>query len=428
LEIVIEGIQKIEGNISVPGDKSISHRALILGGIAQGETLVHHFLHGRDCMNTMACMSALGVKIEEINSSFLRIKGVGLSGLKKPSGILDVGNSGTTIRLLTGLLSAQNFNTMIIGDDSIAKRPMKRVIQPLSLMGAKITGKNHNRFAPLSIIGAPLSAIDYLLPVASAQVKSALLIAGLFARGETVVSEPGISRDHTERMLELMQADIHLSPQTVRIKNGKELKGTEIMIPGDISSAAYFLAAAGAKKGSEIKIRDVGVNPTRIGIIEILKKMGANICVSNEKVCSNEPRADVKIEGTELSGIAIDKEDVGKLIDELPLIAVLATQAHGKTIVSGAKELRVKETDRIIAIVTELDKMGASITEKEDGFEINGPTVLKSAVCDTYHDHRMAMSLSVAALYAEGKTVIRGAECVNISYPAFFNTLKKLCE
>lgn len=428
MEIVIEGIQKIEGNISVPGDKSISHRALILGGIAQGETLVHHFLHGRDCMNTMACMSALGVKIEEINSSFLRIKGVGLSGLKKPSGILDVGNSGTTIRLLTGLLSAQNFNTMIIGDDSIAKRPMKRVIQPLSLMGAKITGKNHNRFAPLSIIGAPLSAIDYLLPVASAQVKSALLIAGLFARGETVVSEPGISRDHTERMLELMQADIHLSPQTVRIKNGKELKGTEIMIPGDISSAAYFLAAAGAKKGSEIKIRDVGVNPTRIGIIEILKKMGANICVSNEKVCSNEPRADVKIEGTELSGIAIDKEDVGKLIDELPLIAVLATQAHGKTIVSGAKELRVKETDRIIAIVTELDKMGASITEKEDGFEINGPTVLKSAVCDTYHDHRMAMSLSVAALYAEGKTVIRGAECVNISYPAFFNTLKKLCE
>jgi 3-phosphoshikimate 1-carboxyvinyltransferase len=426
LEIIIEGIKKIEGQISVPGDKSISHRAIILGAIAQGETRVYHFLHGQDCLNTLECMSALGVKIEKINHSMLKIKGVGLCGLKKPVHILDAGNSGTTIRLLTGLLSGQYFNTVITGDNSLRKRPMKRVTQPLSLMGAKIRGENNNRFAPLSIKGSKLNSIKYTLPVASAQVKSALLIAGLFTGGETVITEPQISRDHTERMLTFMKADIQVVSPKIKITGKKVLQGAEIFIPGDISSAAYFLAAASARKGSGVIIKGVGVNPTRMGIIEILKKMGAVIKISNVQMKSNEPRADIKIEGNELVGIEINREMIGKLIDELPLIAVLATQARGKTVVSDAKELRLKETDRITAIVTELKKMGASITEKEDGFEIIGPTRLKGAVCKSYHDHRMAMSLAVAALYADGKTIIEDAECIDVSYPRFFHTLKKI--
>ena len=428
MEIIIEGIKKIEGQISVPGDKSISHRAIILGAIAQGETRVYHFLHGQDCLNTLECMSALGVKIEKINHSMLKIKGVGLRGLKKPVHILDAGNSGTTIRLLTGLLSGQYFNTVITGDNSLKKRPMKRVTQPLSLMGAKIRGENNNRFAPLSIKGSKLNSIKYTLPVASAQVKSALLIAGLFTGGETVITEPQISRDHTERMLTFMKADIQVVSPKIKITGKKVLQGAEIFIPGDISSAAYFFAAASARKGSKVIVKGVGINPTRTGIIEILKKMGAVIEISNVQMKSNEPRADIEIEGAELTGIEINKEIIGKLIDELPLIAVLATQAHGKTVVSDAKELRVKETDRITAIVTELKKMGASIIEKEDGFEINGSTRLKSAVCKSYNDHRMAMSLAVAGLYADGKTVIKDAECIDISYPEFFNTLKELIQ
>lgn len=426
MEIVIEGTKKIYGQIFVPGDKSISHRAIIFGAIAQGESRVHNFLHSRDCLNTLKCMSALGARIEKISHSVLKIKGVGLHGLKKPVHILDAGNSGTTIRLLTGLLSGQHFNTVITGDDSLRKRPMKRVTQPLSMMGARIRGENDNRFAPLSIKGSKLNSIKYTLPVASAQVKSALLIAGLFAGGETVITEPQISRDHTERMLNFMQADIKVVSPKIKITGKKVLQGAEIFIPGDISSAAYFFAAAIARKGSGVIIKGVGVNPTRTGIIEILKKMGAVIEISNYQIKSNEPRADIKIEGNKLVGIEINKEMIGKLIDELPLIAVLATQARGKTVVSDAKELRLKETDRITAIVTELKKMGASIREKEDGFEITGPTKLKSAVCKSYHDHRMAMSLAVAALYANGKTVIKDAECIDISYPEFFDTLKEL--
>jgi len=426
LEILVEGNKKVDGQISVPGDKSISHRAIIFGAIAQGETKINYFLHSQDCLNTLKCMSALGARIEKINHSIIKIKGVGLDGLKNPDHILDVGNSGTTIRLLTGLLSGQHFNTIITGDDSLRKRPMQRVIEPLSMMGAEIRGENNNRLAPLNIKGRQLKSIKYTLPVASAQVKSALLIAGLFAEGETVITEPQISRDHTERMLNFMQADIQVISPLIKITRKKILKSAEIFIPGDISSAAYFLAAASARKESRIIIKEVGVNPTRTGIIEILKKMGAVIEISNVQMKSNEPRADIKIEGAELTGIKINKEIIGKLIDELPLIAVLATQARGKTIVSDAKELRVKETDRITAIVTELKKMGASITEKEDGFVINGPTRLKSAVCKSYNDHRIAMSLAVAALYADGKTVIEDAECIDISYPEFFDTLKEL--
>ena len=287
-------------------------------------------------------------------------------------------------------------------------------------------GIKDGQFAPLSVRGNKFNPLHYTLPVASAQVKSALLLAGLYATGETVIKEPLLTRDHTERMLEIMQADLKISPPEVKVMGGKELRGTDIFIPGDISSAAYFIAAASVLEGSQITIKQVGVNPTRTGIIGILKKMGTKIDILNYQIKSNEPRADLMIEYSKLKGVEIKKKNVPFLIDELPLIAVVATQAQGKTVVSGAKELRVKETDRIKAIVSELKKMGADIKEKEDGFIVEGPSKLKGAVCESYNDHRIAMSLAVAALLAEGKTVIRNSECIDISFPEFKDTLQKL--
>jgi 3-phosphoshikimate 1-carboxyvinyltransferase len=293
-------------------------------------------------------------------------------------------------------------------------------------MGADIWGRKDGQFAPLSVRGNKLNPLHYTLPVASAQVKTALLLAGLYTAGETVIKEPLPTRDHTERMLEIMQADIKIFPLEIKIKGGKELKGTDIFIPGDISSAAYFIAAASILRDSQIIIKQVGVNPTRTGIIEILKKMRAKIDILNYQIKSNEPQADLKIEYSKLKGVEIKKKNVPFLIDELPLIAVVATQAQGKTVVSGARELRAKETDRIKAIVSELKKMGADIKEREDGFAVNGPTKLQGAVCESYDDHRIAMSLAVAALLAEGKTVIKNSECIDISFPGFEKTLQKL--
>lgn len=426
MELVLEKINKLRGNIYVPGDKSISHRSLILGSIAQGETRIYNFLNSLDCLKTLECMQALGVKIELDENNSVKIKGKGLYGLQEAKGILDVGNSGTTIRLLTGLLGGQSFYSVLSGDDSIRRRPMKRVIEPLRLMGADIWGRKDGQFAPLSIRGNKLNPLHYTLPVASAQVKTALLLAGLYTIGETVVKEPLPTRDHTERMLEIMQADIKISPPEIKVMGGKELKGTDIFVPGDISSAAYFIAAASILKDSQIIIKQVGINPTRTGIIEILKKMGAKINILNYRIKSNEPRADLMIEYSKLKGIEIKKGNVPFLIDELPLIAVMATQAQGKTVVSGAKELRVKETDRIKAIVSELRKMGADIEEREDGFRVNGPTKLQGAVCKSYNDHRIVMSLAVAALLAEGKTVIKNSECIDISFPEFEKILQKM--
>jgi len=426
VELVLEKVNKLKGNISVPGDKSISHRSLILGSIAQGETRISNFLNSLDCLKTLECMRALGAEIELGKDNYVNIKGKGLCGLQEPKDILDVGNSGTTIRLLTGLLSGQDFYSVLCGDASIRKRPMKRVVEPLRLMGADIWGRKDDQFAPLSVRGNKLNPLHYTLPVASAQVKTALLLAGLYATGETVVKEPLPTRDHTERILEIMQADIKISPSEIKLTGGKELRGTDIFIPGDISSAAYFMAAGSALKGSQITIKQAGVNPTRAGIIEILNKMGANINILNYRIKSNEPQADLMIEYSKLKEIEIKKENIAFLIDELPLIAVVATQAQGKTVVSGAKELRVKETDRIKAIVSELKKMGADIKEKEDGFIVEGPSKLKGAVCESYNDHRIAMSLAVAALLAEGKTVIRNSECIDISFPGFEKILKKL--
>jgi len=426
VELVLEKINKLRGNIYVPGDKSISHRSLILGSIAQGETRIYNFLNSLDCLKTLECMQALGVKIELDENNSVKIKGKGLYGLQEAKGILDVGNSGTTIRLLTGLLGGQSFYSVLSGDDSIRRRPMKRVIEPLRLMGADICGRKDGQFAPLSIRGNKLNPLYYTLPVASAQVKTALLLAGLYTIGETVVKEPLPTRDHTERMLEIMQADIKISPPEIKVMGGKELKGTDIFVPGDISSAAYFIAAASILKDSQIIIKQVGINPTRTGIIEILKKMGAKIDILNYRTKSNEPRADLMIEYSKLKGVEIKKGNVPFLIDELPLIAVMATQAQGKTVVSGAKELRVKETDRIKSIVSELKKMGADIKEREDGFRVNGPTKLQGAVCKSYNDHRIVMSLAVAALLAEGKTVIKNSECIDISFPEFEKILQKM--
>lgn len=426
MELVIEKINQLKGNISVPGDKSISHRSLILGSIAQGETRIYNFLNSLDCLQTFECMQSLGAEIELVEDNFIKIKGKGLYGLQEPKDMLEVGNSGTTIRLLAGLLSGQNFYSVLNGDNSIRKRPMKRVVQPLRLMGADIWGREDGQLAPLSIKGSLLNPVQYTLPVASAQVKSALLLAGLYAAGETIIKEPLPTRDHTERMLSIMQADIMISHQEIIIIGGKYLKGTDLFIPGDISSAAYFIAAASILKDSKIVISQVGVNPTRTGIIKILKKMGAKINILNYQIKSNEPQADLEIEYSELKGIEIMPEEVPFLIDELPLIALVATQAQGKTIVSGAKELRVKETDRLKAIVSELKKMGANIKEKEDGFIVVGPSELQGAACESYHDHRIAMSLAIAGLLAEGKTVIKNSECIDISFPGFENTLRKL--
>ena len=426
MELVLEKVRNLKGNISVPGDKSISHRSLILGSIAQGETRIYNFLSSLDCLRTLECMRALGVEIRRSSKNSLKIKGKGLYGLQESKDILNVGNSGTTIRLLTGLLSGQDFYSVLNGDDSIRKRPMKRVVEPLRSMGADIWGRKDGHFAPLSIKGSKINPFQYTLPVASAQVKTALLLAGLYTKGETVIKELLPTRDHTERMLEIMQADIKISPPEIKLMGGKELRGTDIFIPGDISSAAYFIAAASVLKGSQITIKQVGVNPTRSGIIGILNKMGAKIDTLNYQIKSNEPQADLKVEYSELKGIEIKKENVPFLIDELPLIAVVATQARGKTVVSGAKELRVKETDRIKAIVSELKKMGADIKEKEDGFIVEGPSKLKGAVCESYNDHRIVMSLAVAALLAEGKTVIRNSECIDISFPGFEKILQNL--
>ena len=426
MELVLEKVRNLKGNISVLGDKSISHRSLILGSIAQGETRIYNFLNSLDCLKTLECMRALGAEIKLGKDNSVKIKGKGLYGLQEPKDILDVGNSGTTIRLLTGLLSGQDFYSVLSGDASIRKRPMKRVVEPLRLMGADIWGRKDGQFAPLSVRGNKLNPLHYTLPVASAQVKTALLLAGLYTIGETVIKEPLPTRDHTERMLEIMQADLKISPTEIKVIGGKELKGADIFIPGDISSAAYFIVAASILKGSQIIIKQVGFNPTRIGIIGILNKMGAKIDILKYQIKSNESQADLKIEYSDLKGIEIGKEEVPLLIDELPLIAVVASQAKGKTVVSGAKELRVKETDRIKAIVSELKKMGACIEEKEDGFIVEGPSKLKGSVCESYNDHRIAMSLAVAALLAEGKTIIKNSECIDISFPGFEKTLQKL--
>ena len=422
---VVKAPRALNGEVRPPGDKSISHRAVILNGIARGTARVSNFARSADCFATVACMRALGVGIERGKSGGLLIKGVGDKGLKEAEDVLSAENSATTMRLLTGLLAAQSFVSIITGDKSLRSRPMDRVIQPLRLMGAQIWGRSGDTRAPLFIKGGQLHGIRYSLPVASAQLKTALLLAALFARGETVVVEPIPSRDHTERMLKAMGAKIKARGNTITI-SPSSLKAVDVAIPGDLSSAAFWLVAGAIHPQAELRVRNAGINPTRSGILDVLKLMGADVTVENQRVVSGEPVADLSVKSSHLSGIEIGGELIPRVIDEIPLIAVAASVARGKTVIREAQELRVKETDRISATVKELSKMGVDVAELPDGMVIRGSKKLRGAACDSHGDHRLAMMLGVAALVAEGETEIDNAEAVNISYPRFWQDLRRL--
>ena len=415
----------LRGEITVPGDKSISHRSVMFGAVAKGVTEIHGFLKGADCLSTISCFRKLGIHIEEQNETIF-VHGQGLHGLKAPSEVLDCGNSGTTTRLISGILAPQPFCCTLTGDASIQKRPMKRIMEPLSIMGAQIESVYGNGCAPLSITGSPLHGISYQSKVASAQVKSAILLAGLYAEGETRVTEPYLSRDHSERMLRHFGASVRTEGTTAILQPAKELYGQRITVPGDISSAAFFIAAALMVPHSELLIRNIGINPTRDGMLRVLRAMGADITLLNETDKSGEPTADLFVRYSSLRGANIEGAVIPALIDELPMLAVLASVAEGTTVIRDAAELKVKESNRISAVTEGLMAMGADVEETEDGLIIRGGKPLHGAVIDSRADHRIAMSFSIAALAAEGKTEILGAECVNISYPEFYEDLRKL--
>jgi 3-phosphoshikimate 1-carboxyvinyltransferase len=424
-ETIKGGSIPLRGEITPPGDKSISHRSVIIGSLAKGATHVKGFLSSADTLSSANAMRMLGVPIE-IRDSNVEIKGKGLLGLREPEDFIDAGNSGTTARLLTGLLSAQKFFTGITGDKYLRVRPMERVVKPLTMMGGKIWGRDEGKRLPLAIQGTKLSAIRYQSPVASAQVKSAILLAGLYAEGETEVVEPTPTRDHTERMLSYLGVDVRRNGTSVKIKNAPEFKGAEISVPADISSAAFFIVAALVNPGSEVLIKNVGINPQRTGVIEILKEMGGYIEILNEREAGGEPVGDILVRSSTLKAIEIKGEMIPKAIDELPVISVAACFAEGETVIKDAKELRVKETDRIRAMTTELRKLGAQVEELDDGMIILGKENLNGARCSTWGDHRIAMAIAVAASRAEGVTGIDDAECVSVSFPGFFEVMKKL--
>ena len=420
----------LKGKVTIPGDKSISHRCVMFGSIANGTTEIHNFLSGADCLATIRCFSTLGIKIEtDLSQSKVIVHGKGLHGLNAPSSILDVGNSGTTTRLISGILAGQPFNSELSGDESLNSRPMKRIIEPLTSMGANIASVLQNGCAPLYITPAQLHGIHYDSPVASAQVKSCLLLAGLYADGETSVTEPSLSRNHTELMLREFGADIRSTYEigstkaTASIRPCTDLYGQKITVPGDISSAAYFIAAGLIVPDSEILIEHVGINPTRDGILEVIKAMGGDMEYSNVVSGCGEPTADITVRTSSLKGCVIEGSIIPKLIDEIPAIAVLACFADGETIIRDAQELKVKESNRIDVMVNALSSMGADITATDDGMIIRGGKPLHGAVIDSHLDHRIAMSFAIAGLNADGDTEITGAECVNISYPGFYDDL-----
>ena len=415
----------LRGEITIPGDKSISHRSVMLGSIAKGTTEISHFLQGADCLSTISCFRKMGIEIENRGDT-VTVYGKGLHGLKKPDSVLDCGNSGTTTRLISGILSAQDFDVTLTGDESIQKRPMKRIMEPLSMMGADIRSIHDNGCAPLSITGKKLHGIHYTSKVASAQIKSAILLAGLYADGETKVTEPYVSRNHSEIMLKYFGADVNTEGTTAAILPAKELYGNKITVPGDISSAAFFLAAGLMIPGSEILIKNVGINPTRNGILRVCEDMGAHISLIGENADSGEPTADLLVKYSPLHGITIEGSIIPTLIDELPMIAAMACLAEGETVIKDAAELKVKESNRIEVMVRSLSAMGADVTETEDGMIIRGGMPLRGALIDSRLDHRIAMTFAVLGLCADGETEVSGAECVNISYPGFYQDLKGL--
>lgn len=409
-------MKRVQGEITVPGDKSISHRAVMLGALADGITHINGFLRGADCLSTIDCFRKMGVRIDD-NGDSLTVHGNGLHGLRAPKVTLYTGNSGTTTRLLCGILAGQPFDAEITGDASICKRPMGRVTKPLSLMGADI----ENEYCPLIIHGTKLHGIDYSMTVASAQVKTAIILAGLYAEGETVIHEIEKSRDHTELMLGAMGADIAVDGLTVRVGKTDRLAPQDVTVPGDISSAAFFMVLGSIMPDSEITIKNVGLNPTRTGIIDVMKAMGADISVFNERTEGGEPTADMAVRTSSLHGTEIGGALIPRLIDELPVIAAAAVFANGKTVIRDAQELKVKETNRIRAVVDEFKKAGVDITETDDGMIINGGRTIHGAEFSTYGDHRMAMSLAILAQLAEGGSTLDDASCVDVSYPGFFD-------
>ncbi|MFA5113169.1 MAG: 3-phosphoshikimate 1-carboxyvinyltransferase [Candidatus Margulisiibacteriota bacterium] len=422
--------QSLRGAIAVPGDKSISHRAVMIGALARGATVIDNFLPSADCLATIDCLRKLGIEAAS-HGSRVTITGKGLKGLVKPSEPLYVGNSGTTIRLISGILAGQAFPVEIDGDESIRKRPMGRVALPLREMGASLEGRRgggarEELYPPLKIFGGNLRAIAYELPVASAQVKSAILLAGLFAAGTTSVTERTASRDHTERMLAHFGAAITVTGRESRVTGQQEFDGTEIDVPGDISSAAFFLIGATLVPGSELRLNNIGTNPTRTGILDVLHRMGAQVRVENERLLAGEPRADIIIRSGRLKAIKLDGEIIPRIIDEIPIIAVAATQAEGVTEIRGAQELRIKESDRIKTVATELRKLGAAVEELADGLRITGPAKLTGARCESYGDHRIAMALAVAGLIARGETIIDNTDCIETSFPGFEPLLKSV--
>ncbi|TAF08704.1 MAG: 3-phosphoshikimate 1-carboxyvinyltransferase [Nostocales cyanobacterium] len=421
----------LQGRIRVPGDKSISHRALMLGAIAEGETEIQGLLLGEDPRSTAHCFRALGAEISELNTELVRVKGIGLGNFQEPVDVLNAGNSGTTIRLMVGLLASHpgRFFT-VTGDDSLRSRPMSRVVKPLQQMAAKIWGRKGNTLAPLAIQGQALKPIHYHSPIASAQVKSCILLAGLNTEGKTTVTEPALSRDHSERMLRAFGAELSIDPETnsVTVTGNAKLSGQKVVVPGDISSAAFWLVAASIVPGSDLVVENVGVNPTRTGILEALAMMGADIQLENQREVAGEPVADLRVRSSQLKSCTIAGDIIPRLIDEIPILTVAAAFAEGITIIRDAAELRVKESDRITVMAQQLNKMGGKITELADGMEITGGTTLVGTEVDSHTDHRIGMSLAIAALNASGTTTIHRAEAAAISYPNFTNTLTEVCQ
>lgn len=418
----LKKVEGLKGTISIPGDKSISHRAVMFGSLAKGTTHITNFLSGADCLATIDCFRAMGVRIEQ-DGTEVTVHGNGLHGLKKPEKQLDVGNSGTTTRLISGILCGQDFEVTLSGDASLNKRPMGRIMIPLSVMGAEIESVSGNGCAPLRINGKPLKAVHYESPVASAQVKSAVLLAGLYADGKTSVTEPALSRNHTELMLESFGVQVMSEGTTASVMPPKEMTATDIAVPGDISSAAFFIAAGLVTPNSCITLKQVGINPTRNGILKVCEAMGADLTMSNVKDDNGEPTADITVKTSRLKGTEIGGELIPTLIDEIPVIALMAAFAEGETVIKDAAELKVKESNRIDLTVDNLVKMGVNAEATDDGMIIRGGNPLRGASIHCKYDHRIAMTFSVAGINAQGTTVIEDAECVDVSYPNFYEQL-----
>jgi 3-phosphoshikimate 1-carboxyvinyltransferase len=419
----------LQGRLQIPGDKSISHRALMLGALAEGQTTIRGLLLGEDPRSTAACFSAMGAQISELNTELVTVTGIGLGQIQEPASVLDAGNSGTTMRLMLGILASHpdRFFT-VTGDDSLRSRPMSRVVAPLTEMGAQIWGRKNNSLAPLAVRGRELQPIHYHSPIASAQVKSAILLAGLMTYGRTTVTEPALSRDHSERMLRAFGAHIDVDPEThsATVTGYPTLVGQQVIVPGDISSAAFWLVAGAIVPGSELYIENVGVNPTRTGILTVLALMGADVTLENQREVAGEPVADLRVKHSQLKACEISGDLIPRLIDEIPILAVAAVFATGTTVIKDAAELRVKESDRLQVMAAALTKMGAKITELPDGLEITGGGSLIGAELDSFTDHRIAMSLAIAAVLAKGTTTIHRAEAASISYPTFFDSLQSI--